>query len=268
MKTRFRKSLVARSRLIVFVTEPAAQPPAGVHIDRTVGLTDCSQTKVVGPTDQHSVERFYQGLRIQPDGISSGLVATWWQDVRQSQQAGTTEKRLRRFDGAYRWFRIAAAPVHDEQANLVRWCGINTDIDDLKCSEQKFRQETTDLRTITDAIRQSIAVLAADGTIMYVNQVFQETTGLTMREVNDKTLHTRVFHPDDLGRVLAERREGLLRGTPFEYEARLLMKDGQYRWWADSVQPVEGRTRPHHPLVRYGHRYRRPQALRAKATAK
>ena len=54
MKTRFRKTLVARSRLIVFVTEPAAQPPAGVHIDRTVGLTDYSQTKVVGPTDQHS----------------------------------------------------------------------------------------------------------------------------------------------------------------------------------------------------------------------
>ncbi|HKE25010.1 MAG TPA: sigma-54-dependent Fis family transcriptional regulator [Bryobacteraceae bacterium] len=174
---------------------------------------------------------------VHPDDIHK--LAAWWQDVRQSQQAGTTEKRLRRFDGAYRWFRIAAAPVHDEQANLVRWCGINTDIDDLKCSEQKYRQEAEDLRTITDAIRQSIAVLAGDGTILYVNQVFQETTGLTMREVNDKTLHKRVFHPDDLDRVLAERREGLSRGTPFEYEARLLMKDGQYRWWLIQYNPLK-----------------------------
>jgi len=174
---------------------------------------------------------------VHPDDIPQ--LETWWQDVRQSEEAGTTEKRLRRFDGGYRWFRIAAAPVHDEQANLVRWCGINTDIDDLKCSEQKFRQEATDLRTITDAIRQSITVLSPNGTILYVNQVFREVTGLTMREVNDKTLHTRVFHPDDLGRVLAERQEGLLRGTPFEYEARLLMKDGQYRWWLIQYNPLK-----------------------------
>jgi formate hydrogenlyase transcriptional activator len=174
---------------------------------------------------------------VHPDDLQK--LGTWWQDVRQSQEAGTTEKRLRRFDGAYRWFRIAAAPVHDEQANLVRWCGINTDIDDLKCSEQKFRQEATDLRTITDAIRQSIAVLAADGTIQYVNQVFRELTGLTMREATDKTLQTRICHPDDLGRVLGERQKGLLRGTPFECEARLLMKDGQYRWWLIQYNPLK-----------------------------
>jgi len=174
---------------------------------------------------------------VHPDDIEK--LGTWWQDVRKSQEAGTTEKRLRRFDGTYRWFRIAAAPVHDEQANLVRWCGINTDIDDLKCSEEKFRQEATDLRTITDAIRQSVAVLAADGTILYVNQVFREVTGLTMREANDKTLHTRVFHPDDLGRALGERQEALLRGTPFEYEARLLMKDGQYRWFLIQYNPLK-----------------------------
>jgi len=174
---------------------------------------------------------------VHPDDVQE--LGTWWQNVRQSQEARTTEKRLRRFDGAYRWFRIAASPVHDEQANLVRWCGINTDIDDLKCSEQKFRQEATDLRTITDAIRQSIAVLSADGTILYVNQVFRQLAGLTMQEVNTKTLQTRICHPDDLGRVLAERQEGLLRGTPFECEARLLMKDGQYRWWLTQYNPLK-----------------------------
>ena len=74
-----------------------------------------------------------------------------------------TEKRLRRFDGAYRWFQIAAAPVQDGQANLIRWCGINTDIDDLKCSEQRFRQDAADLRTITDAIRDRVLLDMAPG---------------------------------------------------------------------------------------------------------
>ncbi|HKD06834.1 MAG TPA: sigma-54-dependent Fis family transcriptional regulator [Bryobacteraceae bacterium] len=164
---------------------------------------------------------------------------TWWHDVRQSQKAATTEKRLRRFDGAYRWFRIAAAPVHDKQANLVRWCGINTDVDDLKCSEEKFRQVAADLRTITDAIRQAIVVLAPDGTILYVNQVHRELTGLTIRAVNDQTSFTQVFHPDDVDRVRAERREGLLRGIPFELEARHLIRGGGYRWSLIQYNPVK-----------------------------
>ena len=48
---------------------------------------------------------------VHPEDIPQ--LQIWWQDVRQSEKAGTTEKRLRRFDGAYRWFRIAAAPVHE-----------------------------------------------------------------------------------------------------------------------------------------------------------
>ena len=174
---------------------------------------------------------------VHPDDIPQ--LQIWWQDVRQSGKAGTTEKRLRRCDGAYRWFRIAAAPVHDEQANLVRWCGINTDIDDLKRSEQKFRQEAADLRTITDAIRQCIVVLAPDGTILYANDVIRDVTGVTIPDVLDKNFLRRVFHPDDQDRVLGERQEGLLRGTPFELESRVLVKSGQYRWWLVQYNPLK-----------------------------
>jgi len=174
---------------------------------------------------------------VHPDDIEK--LGTWWQDVRQSQEAGTTEKRLRRFDGAYRWFRIAAAPVHDEQANLVRWCGINTDIDDLKRSEQELREEAADLRTTTDAIRQSIVVLAPDGTTLYANRVALDLTGLTMAEVNDKGFFTRVFHPDDVDRVREERRVRLLEGIPFELEMRALFKSGQYRWQIVQYDPLK-----------------------------
>jgi PAS domain S-box-containing protein len=126
---------------------------------------------------------------------------TWWQDLQQSQKAGTTEVRLRRFDGRYRWFQIAAAPIHDGQASLVRWCGINTDIDDLKRSELKLREEGADLRTITDAIRQVIVVLAPDGTTLYANRVALDQTGLKAHELSDQGFFARVFHPEDIDRV-------------------------------------------------------------------
>ena len=163
---------------------------------------------------------------------------TWWQGLRQSQ-VGTTEVRLRRFDGEYRWFQITASPVYDEHANLVRWCGINTDINDIKCSEQKLRREEADLRTITDAIRQSIVVLAPDGTTLYANRVALDHTGVTPGEVNNEGFLVRAFHPEDIDRVRDERRVGLLEGVPFELEMRSLFKNGQYRWQLIQYNPLK-----------------------------
>ena len=157
---------------------------------------------------------------------------TWWRDLAQSGEAGTTEVRLRRLDGTYHWFQISAAPVHDEQGTVVRWYGINTDIDDRKCAER-------DLRTITDVIRQSIVVLAPDGTTIYANRVALGRTGLTVGEVNDKGFFARAFHPDDVDRVREERRIGLLEGLPFELEMRTLLKTGQYRWQLIQYDPLK-----------------------------
>ncbi len=42
---------------------------------------------------------------------------------------------LRRHDGEFRWFLTRATPVRDSSGKLVRWIGINTDIDDQKNAE-------------------------------------------------------------------------------------------------------------------------------------
>jgi len=163
----------------------------------------------------------------------------WWQGLQNSGKPGQTELRLRRFDGEYRWFQISAAPIHDEQGNLVRWCGVNTDIDDRKRAEQKLRKNEEDLRTIIDAIRQAVVVLTPDGTTLYANRVALDTTGLTMGEVNDNSFLTRAFHPDDVDRIREERQERLLGGAPFELEMRVLFKSGQYRWFLNQYNPLK-----------------------------
>ena len=174
---------------------------------------------------------------VHPEDIQQ--LETWWRDLAQSGEGGATEVRLRRFDGEHRWFQITATPVHDDQGNLVRWYGINTDIDDRKCAEHKLREAEVDLRTITDAIRQSIVVLAPDGATLYANRVALDLTGATISEVDDKGFFARVFHPDDVDRVREERRVGLLEGLPFELEMRALFKSGQYRWQLVQYDPLK-----------------------------
>src|ERR1700755_2628177 len=82
-------------------------------------------------------------LMLHPDDVAP--FTGWWPDRQASRKPGQTEVRFRRFDGEYRWFQVAAAPVQDELGNIVRWYGINTDIDNRKRAEQQVRQHEGDL---------------------------------------------------------------------------------------------------------------------------
>ena len=155
-----------------------------------------------------------------------------------SEEPGEVEARMRRFDGEYRWFLFRAEPLRDEHGNVVNWYGTNTDIEDRKRAEEKLRQDEMELRQITDAITQTIMVLAPDGTGLYANQSMLDFSGLTMREVMAADFRTRFFHPEDVERLRDERRLALSRGLPFENEQRVRRRDGQYRWFLIQYKPL------------------------------
>jgi len=46
---------------------------------------------------------------------------------------------LRRHDGVFRWFLSRALPVHDENGDVVRWFGTNTDITEIREAEERRR---------------------------------------------------------------------------------------------------------------------------------
>jgi PAS domain S-box-containing protein len=59
------------------------------------------------------------------------------------------ETRLRRFDGAYRWFSIRGVPLQDECGRVAKWYGTNTDIEDRKRAEEALRQTQAALAHVT-----------------------------------------------------------------------------------------------------------------------
>jgi formate hydrogenlyase transcriptional activator len=113
-----------------------------------------------------------------------------------------------------------------------------------KQREEKLRQDERELRRITDAIDQRIAVHGPDGKILYANRVMLEYSGLSLEDVMADDFRARLVHPDDVERSQTERQQGLERGTPFELELRARRKDGQHRWFLVRYNPFrddEGR---------------------------
>jgi PAS domain S-box-containing protein len=70
----------------------------------------------------------------------NGLVH-YWRSVLASGKPGEIEARLRRFDGVYRWFIFRATPSFDNDGNVVKWFGTNTDIEDRKRAESLLAGE-------------------------------------------------------------------------------------------------------------------------------
>ena len=74
---------------------------------------------------------------------------------------------LRRHDGVFRWFLSRALPVHDENGDVVRWFGTNTDITEIREAEERqglLLDELNHRVKNTLASVQSIAQMTLRGT--------------------------------------------------------------------------------------------------------
>jgi len=161
-----------------------------------------------------------------------------WRQLLVSGEPGEIEARLRRHDGVYRWFLIRVEPFRDASGKLVRWYGTSTDIETLKQTQEKLREDERELRQITDAIPQTIVVLDPTGAAIYANQATLDYTGMTAKEVIAPNFRERIFHPEDVESLRDERKAALAHGLPFEVEQRALRKDGQYRWFLIRYNPL------------------------------
>ncbi len=77
-----------------------------------------------------------------------GLIDAWGL-IRAQGRTGEAEARLRRVDGAYRRFLFRVNPFHDENGAVVRWFGINTDIEDWKEAQDELRDTQAELARVT-----------------------------------------------------------------------------------------------------------------------
>src|SRR5579872_2236566 len=168
------------------------------------------------------------GAAIHPDDLK-GLVESW-QSALASGMPVEVEGRMRRFDGAYRWFLFRANPLRDDSGKILKWYGTNVDIEDRKRVEEGLRASELSWRQIVDNVPGLVATMGATGEVEFLNRQTLEYFGRTSEDLKNWALIGAV-HPDDLPSVIEARRKSIETGQIYEVEHRCRRADGVYRWF-------------------------------------
>jgi PAS domain S-box-containing protein len=160
-----------------------------------------------------------------------------WDNLRATGKPGQAEARLRRYDGTYRWFLLRAHPLRDESGNVVRWYGVNTDIEDRKRAEERLAASERSLQQTVDTIPTFVVCNDAEGLHEFANRPWHDYTGLTP-EAARGTGWEQALHPDDRGRLLAAWRKMVRSGEGGDVEGRMRHHDGEYRWFLFRSKPL------------------------------
>jgi PAS domain S-box-containing protein len=95
-----------------------------------------------------------------------------WEESVRTGKDYQIEFRLKRADGAYRWFLGRALPLKNSEGSIVKWFGTATDIHDAKMTQQELAEKNKSLEIINRIGKKISAELE-------LNKLVQEVTDAT-----------------------------------------------------------------------------------------
>jgi PAS domain S-box-containing protein len=135
-------------------------PAGGVDFVNDLLVEYCGRTL-------EELKRWGTSDTVHPDDLP-GVVRMFTQAI-ASGEPYDFEARLRRFDGAYRWFQVRGLPLRDASGAILRWYALHIDIDERKRTEDALRHSEASLRAIVETTPECVHVMAGDGTLLSVN---------------------------------------------------------------------------------------------------
>jgi PAS domain S-box-containing protein len=82
-------------------------------------------------------------------------VRTMWLRSLRGGAVFDVEFRMRRHDGAYRWFLTRATPLRDDAGAIVRWFGTCTDVDAQKTAQRELERQFELAHRVSDAFQHA-----------------------------------------------------------------------------------------------------------------
>ncbi len=109
-------------------------------------------------------------------------------------------------------------------------------------AEAALLKSEAEFRRLANAVPQIVWVADAEGKTSYVNEQWIEFSGLTLEETAAPEIVAEIIHPADREAVFGEWAQAFADGTPFQLEARIRHKTGEYRWFLMRSEPSKDAT--------------------------
>lgn len=160
-----------------------------------------------------------------------------WAQAFSATEVLEIEIRIRRFDGAYRWFLCRSVPVQNAVGQSISWIGTSTDIDDQKRIQEELRQSQERLSL---ALRSAQAGMwqwfTADNRTLWSDENFRLLGYEPGCVPSTYENWINAVHPDDRAMAQQTVNQAMETQNPLYCEYRVCLPDGSERWLADLGQ--------------------------------
>jgi len=154
-----------------------------------------------------------------------------WQRATQQNESYSLEFRLRRADGAYRWWLIRGVPLLSETGEIQKWYGTCTDIHDLKEADIALRESEARLHYALEICNTGAWEVNLETHSAYRSIEHARIFGYADLESAwsiEKFLEHVV--EQDRPEISALIGEAFRTGSERRFECRIRRTDGEIRW--------------------------------------
>ncbi|MEP0922006.1 PAS domain-containing protein [Leptolyngbya sp. ST-U4] len=163
---------------------------------------------------------------VHPDDLAQ-ITQTWAASVKMGTEY-QAEARLRAANGEYCWILGQARPLRNQQGQIVKWYGTNTDITDRKQAEASLQESEQRLQAILNQSEAVIYLKDTEGRYLLVNRQYEMLCQQTQAQQGQTNDAGRESEATDL--FWSHDRDVLEAGTPLKFEERLYLPDGVHTY--------------------------------------
>jgi PAS domain S-box-containing protein len=161
---------------------------------------------------------------IHPDDLSQTISTL--RNAIKTGQPYKLDHRLRRHDGAYRWFHDDGVPIQDADGRIVNWYVLFTDVHERRIAEEALRRSEESLHEAQTLSHTGSWKYVLSGSIT----VTPEMARIFGVDSGEHTLGTEYFfnrfHPEDRERVRHLFERSVTQKTDFQADYRIVLPDG------------------------------------------
>lgn len=152
------------------------------------------------------------------------------------------EHRIRRHDGAYRWFVVCVSPLRDERGQVVKMYGAASDIHETKLAEAALQESEKRLRLAIEATELATWEWNLDTDLVYWNEQHFRLFGMEPRP--NPLLPAefmRHVHPREQARINHLLEQAIAGRSVYEAEFCAVLEDGSQRYMSGYGRITEER---------------------------